>query len=124
MEKNVSTRILASGVVETVISGRATGPTISEMCAGFIRMNRGASSWLVRAEETTSYAPDAVTQAVTSFAELCSKNGLTRLVAVIRMPTVRMGAQVVSMSLRAAGSPLEIVVVESMAQAEAALAQA
>jgi hypothetical protein len=92
MNKNVSSRMLASGVVETVITGRATGPTISEMCAGFLRLNRGARAWLVRAEDTTSYAPDAVTQAVTSFGELCMKNGLVRLVAVICVLMVWMGA--------------------------------
>ena len=113
-----SSRLLASGIVETTLTGRAVGSTIVDIATDYRSLGRAGRPWLIRAEETTSYAPEAVTQAVTSFSELCAQHGLTRLVAVIKTPTVRMGAQVVSMSLRAAGSPLEILVVDSVEDAQ------
>lgn len=116
-----STRVTTTGVVESTLAGRAVGQTIADLTASFVKANRGRPVWLIRAEETTSYAPDAVTQAVTSFGDLHTKHGLRKIIAVIKMPTVRMGASIVSMSLRAAGSSLEIVVVESVEEAHALL---
>lgn len=107
-----------NGVVESTITGRAVGQSISDIVTSFRKLNRGRDVWVIRAEQTTSYAPDAITEAVTMFGELCTRHGLKRIVAVIKTPTVRMGAQVVSMTLRAAGSPLEIVVVDDIDAAD------
>jgi hypothetical protein len=100
--------------VETVILGRATADTISRMVEDYLRFGGGAM-WLIDAGATTSYSADAVEQAVQLFARLARDNGLTQIVAYIEQPTVRMGAAVVSMSLRALGSRLQIEIVDSKA---------
>jgi hypothetical protein len=116
-----TTRVTPKGVVESTIAGRAVGQTITDMVTSFRKLNRGRDVWVIRAEQTTGYAPDAIAEAVSTFGDLCTRHGLKKIVAVIKTPTVRMGAQVVSMSLRAAGSPLEIVVVDDIEAAEGAL---
>lgn len=94
--------------------GRATGDTIAKMVDDFLRCG-GGTTWLIDAGSTTSYSADAVERAVHLFAVLSRENGLTQIVAYIEQPTVRMGAAVVSMSLRAAGSPLHIEIVDHTA---------
>jgi hypothetical protein len=61
-------------------------------------------------------------EAIKGFPELFKRGGLLRIVAVIVAPTVRMGAHVVAMSLRTAGSPIDIKVVSDVGEATSALA--
>jgi hypothetical protein len=97
--------------VETVVAGRATGETIRQMVDDFVRFG-GGETWLIDAGDTTSYSAEAVERAVHLFGDLSRDEGLTQIVAYIEKPTVRMGAAVVSMSLRAAGSRLQIEIVD------------
>ncbi len=106
--------------VETTIEGRATATEIRAMVADYSRLG-GGSTWVIDAASTTSYSADAIQAAVDLFAALAKQRGLTRIVALIERPTVRMGASVVSMSLRTIGSPLAIDVVEDRAALARAL---
>lgn len=108
------------GWVESTVAGRATGGEIEQMVADYRRLGQG-TTWVIDASETTSYSPDAVQTAIERFGELARAHGLTRIVALITRPTVRMGASVVSMSLRAVGSSLVIDVVESREEMSRAL---
>jgi len=113
-----STRyVFALGAVQTTISGRISGAHIEEMVKGYRANDKGSGVWLVLAEKATSYGPEAIQRAVELFADLQSKNGLRKLYAVLTAPTVRMGASVVSMGLRAGGSPLEIIVCKNLDEA-------
>lgn len=106
--------------VETHVSGRVLGAMIRDMVADYERLGGGAV-WLIRAEEATGYTAEAITEAVGCFGRLFKERKLRRIVAVIVKPTVRMGAQVVSMSLHAAGSPVDIRVVSHVREAIDAL---
>ena len=108
-------------LVETTVAGRVTGPMIVTMITDYRRLGAGPA-WLIRAENATAYTADAMNEAIKGFPELFKRGGLLRIVAVIIAPTVRMGAQVVAMSLRAAKSPIDIQVVSSLAEADGALA--
>ncbi len=57
------------------------------------------------------------------FGRLVRQHKLERLIAVILAPTVRMGASVVAMSMRVAGSPLDIVIVATRAEADEKIRQ-
>jgi hypothetical protein len=107
-------------VIETVFAGRVTRDMIATACATY-RSLGGKSRWVIAAEGTRSYAPDAVEQAVKDFAALHREAGLDEIIAIIVAPLVRMGASIVSASLRSLGSSLAIVVVENRTQAEAQL---
>lgn len=105
--------------VETVMLARvADVATIHEMVADFRRCGGGAI-WLVDAAKVEAYRADAIPAAASEFARLVREERLTKLIAVIVAPTVRMGASVVAMTMRAVGSPLDIVVVATRAEAEA-----
>lgn len=106
--------------VETQIAGRVVGSTIRAMVADYERLGGGAV-WLIRAEAATGYTAEAINEAIGGFGKLFKQGDLRRIVAVIVTPTVRMGANVVAMSLRAAGSPVDIAVVSSLSEAVAAL---
>jgi hypothetical protein len=114
-----TTRISAN-VIETVFAGRVTRDMIASACASY-RSLGGRSRWVIAAEETRSYAPDAVEQAVKDFAALHREAGLDEIIAIIVAPLVRMGASIVSASLRSIGSSLAIHVVDSRREAEARL---
>ena len=107
-------------LVETEIAGRVTGPMIHTAITDYRRLG-GGNVWLIRAESATSYTPEAMNEAIKGFPELFKRGGLVRIVAVIVTPTVRMGAEVVAMSLRAAGSKIDIQVVTDMSGAKDAL---
>jgi hypothetical protein len=116
----VETRRRAPSLVETTFEGRVTGPMIDEACASY-RTLGGRSTWLIFAEKTRSYSPDAVDRAVKEFAALHREHGLDQIVAIILAPLVRMGASIVSASLRTLGSGLVIHVVDSNDAAQAQL---
>jgi hypothetical protein len=103
-------------LVETSVAGRVTGSMMRTMITDYRRLGAGPV-WLIRAEGATSYTPEAMTEATTKFPELFKRGGLLRIIAVITAPTVRMGAQVVAMSLRAAGSPIDVRVVTTIDEA-------
>lgn len=98
--------------VETKVDGRVLARDIERMVSDYARLGAGAT-WLIDASATSGYAPDAVQRAAEMFGELSRARGLTRIVALIKSPVVRMGASVVSMMLRTFGSKLEIDIVES-----------
>jgi hypothetical protein len=106
--------------VETRASGRATGEMIKQMIADYERLGAG-TVWTIAAEGVDSYTSEAMQEAIRGFARLSKERGLKRLVAVLAAPSVRMGASVVSMSLRAAGSPLELCIVKNSTEAAAAV---
>jgi len=106
--------------VETQVAGRVVGSTIREMIADYERLG-GGPVWLIRAEGATAYTTEAVNEAVGGFGRLFKERNLRRIIAVIVKPTVRMGASIVAMSLRAAGSPVDIHVVGDAAAATTAL---
>jgi hypothetical protein len=119
MAKDLVTSRYNGTLVETTIAGRIVGSMIHTMITDYRRLGAGPV-WLIRAEGATAYTADAMNEAIQGFPELFKRGGLLRIVAVIIAPTVRMGAQVVSMSLRAAGSPIDIHVISNAADAEAA----
>lgn len=106
--------------VETEVAGRVVGSTIRAMIADYERLGGGAV-WLIRAEGATGYTAEAINEAVGGFGRLFKQGNLRRIVAVIVKPTVRMGASVVAMTLRSAGSPVDIAVVSSLVEAVTAL---
>ena len=87
-------------LVETTVAGRVTGSMIQTMTTDYRRLGAGPV-WLIRAEGATGYTPEGINAAIAGFPELFKRGGLLRIVAVITAATVRMGAQVVAMSLRA-----------------------
>lgn len=107
--------------VQTAVEGRVTGAHILAMVEGYKTLHRDSGNWLILAEKATSYGTDAIQEAVVRFAELHSQFGLKKIYAVLTAPTVRMGASVVSMGLRAAGSPVEILVYATLEEAVGAL---
>ena len=119
MPKDLVTSRHNGSLVETTIAGRVTASMIQTMTTDYRRLGAGPV-WLIRAEGATAYTAEAMNEAIKTFPELFKRGGLLRIVAVIVAPTVRMGAQVVSMSLRAAGSPVDIQVVPDAAAATAA----
>ena len=119
MAKDLVTSRFNGRLVETTIAGRVTASMIQTMITDYRRLGAGAV-WLIRAEGATAYTAEAMNAAIQGFPELFKRGGLLRIVAVIVAPTVRMGAQVVSMSLRAAGSPIDIHVISNVAEADAA----
>ena len=70
------------------------------------------------AARTGETVTDAVDRAISEFATLHREHGLDEIVAIIVVPLVRMGASIVSASLRTLGSGLVIHVVESRASAQ------
>ena len=106
-------------LVETTLAGRVSGAMIHTIITDYRRLGAGPV-WLIRAEGATAYTAEAMNEAINGFPELFKRGGLLRIVAVIVAPTVRMGAQVVAMSLRAAGSPIDINVISNFADAAAA----
>lgn len=97
--------------VETRLFGRVLAEDIVAMADEFVA--RGAGTvWLVDATAAESYDPAAIRDAVEAFSRLSREHGLERLVAWIARPSVRMGASVVAMSLRAIGARMQIVIVE------------
>ncbi len=108
--------------VETSVSGHVAGQWIVRMADDYERLG-GGPVWLIRGERATSYSADAIREAVRTFGRLARDRGLRRIVAVLASSTIRMGASVVAMSLRAASSTLEICVVKDEYEAETALAQ-
>lgn len=116
----VTTKRTSPTTIETTLSGRVTAEMISEMAAAYRKLG-GRSVWIIAAEGTRSYAPDAVERAVREFGALQKEHGLALIVAIIQVPLVRMGASVVSASLRALGSPLQIRVVERRSEVTSAL---
>jgi hypothetical protein len=107
-------------LVETEIAGRVTGAMIHTMITDYRRLG-GGTVWLIRGEAATAYTAEAMNEAIKGFPELFKRGGLLRIVAVIVAPTVRMGAQVVAMSLRTAGSPIDIKVVSDVGEASSAI---
>lgn len=122
MTKDLVTSRHNGKLVETTIAGRVTDSMIRTMITDYRRLGAG-SVWLIRGEGATSYTAAAMNEAIEKFPELFKRGGLLRIVAVIVAPTVRMGAQVVAMSLRAAKSPIDIHVISNVADAEAACRQ-
>jgi len=120
MAKDLVTSRYNGKLVETTVAGRVTASMIVTMVTDYRRLGAG-SVWLIRAEGATAYTADAMNEAIARFPELFKRGGLVRIVAVIVAPTVRMGAQVVAMSLRAAKSPIQIHVVSDVAAANAAI---
>lgn len=120
MAKDLVTSRYNGKLVETTVAGRVTASMIVTMVTDYRRLGAGAV-WLIRAEGATAYTAEAMNEAITRFPELFKRGGLVRIVAVIVAPTVRMGAQVVAMSLRAAKSPIQIHVVSDVAAANAAI---
>jgi hypothetical protein len=120
MQKALVSSHFNGKLVETAIAGRVTGPMINTMITDYRRLG-GGTVWLIRAESATAYTAEAMNEAIKGFPELFKRGGLLRIVAVIVTPTVRMGAQVVAMSLRAAGSPIDIHVVNDLVQAKDAI---
>lgn len=110
----------SKNVIETVFVGRITGEMIASAC-GEYRSLGGKSKWIIAAEGTRSYSPDAVERAVKDFASLHKESGLDEIIAIIVAPLVKMGASVVSATLRSVGSTLAIHVVDSRRDAEARL---
>jgi hypothetical protein len=90
---------------------------IRAMVADYERCG-GGLKWLVDASAVKAYRAAAIPVAADEFGRLARQYGLATLIAIITAPTVRMGASVVAMSLRAVGSPLEIVIVATRAEAE------
>lgn len=119
MGKDLVTSRYNGRLVETTIAGRVTGSMIQTMVTDYRRLGAGAV-WVIRAEGATAYTAEAMNDAIEKFPELFKRGGLLRIVAVIVAPTVRMGAQVVAMSLRAAGSPIDIRVISNVAEVDAA----
>lgn len=111
------------GCVETTISGRVAATDIDAMVAGYRQYDRSVGRWLIRADGATSYAPDAIQRAVAAFGDLHKSLGLTKIIAVLTVPTVRMGASVVSMGLRASGSSLEIIICANIDEATRTIEQ-
>ena len=107
-------------LVETALAGRVTASMIKTMITDYRRLGAGPV-WLIRAEGATAYTAEAMNEAIQGFPELFKRGGLLRIVAVIVTPTVRMGAQVVAMSLRAAGSPIDLQVVPDVSAATSKL---
>lgn len=107
--------------VETKIEGRVEAQQIREMVDGFKTYDQGSGNWLVLAEKVDSYGANAIQEAVQLFGELHRERNLSKLFAVLTAPTVRMGASVVSMGLRASGSKLEIIVCSTFEEAVGAL---
>lgn len=107
-------------LIETDVAGRVTADMIGAMASDYRELG-GRSTWLIAADRATSYAPEAIQRAVDDFAKLQREHGLERIVAIIGSPLVRMGATIVSASLRSIGSPLEIHVVADRASAEIAI---
>ena len=119
MAKDLVTSRFNGKLVETTIAGRVTDTMIRTMITDYRRLGAGAV-WLIRGEGASSYTAEAMNEAIQGFPELFKRGGLVRIVAVIVAPTVRMGAQVVAMSLRTAKSPIDIHVISDVAEAEAA----
>jgi hypothetical protein len=115
------------GAVESTLEGRIHASDIDELVKGYrsIAGTKVASGrkvpWVVRGEKVSGYHRDAIERAIHQFSELVRDALLDRLVAVLPVPTVRMGATVVSMGMRAAGYPLELIVVSSEAEVAASL---
>jgi hypothetical protein len=108
--------------VETHAAGRLSVELVDQMVADYRRMARTQGApWLLRAEGATSIAPEAVSRAVLGLTELGRDRALRRVVAVITVASVKMSASVLAMSLRAAGCPVEVVVVDTLDAAEAQL---
>lgn len=116
----VKTKRTSPTIVETEVSGRVTAEMISQMAEGYQR-HGGRSVWIIAAEGTRSYAPEAVERAVSLFSRLHKDHGLDLIVAIITVPLVRMGASVVAASLRSLGSALTIRVVGSRADVPQAI---
>src|SRR5260370_11708945 len=106
--------------VETRVSGRVTGDMLRQMIADYERLGVGPI-WSIRAEAVGTYTPDAMQEAIRGFTRLARERGLRRIVALLTSATVRMGASVVAMSLRAAGSRLEVRVGSTKEEAAAAI---
>lgn len=119
-EADVTSRRV-SGIVETEVRGRVTGETLKQMIAGYESLGAGPV-WSIRAGEVSSYTADAMQEAITGFARLFRQTELRRIVALLGSPTVRMGASVVAMSLRATGSAVEIRIVADDEEARTAIA--
>jgi len=96
--------------VETRVVGHVEPVHIQAMASGFTS-NGAGEVWVVDASETRSYDAGSIRAAVDAFATLSREHGLTRLVAYITQPAVRMGAVTVAMSLRVFGARLKIDVV-------------
>jgi hypothetical protein len=116
----MTTKRTGARTIETTFSGRVTADMIVHAAAGYRELG-GRSVWVIAAEETKSYAPEAVERAVTEFRELNTKHGMDLIIAIITAPLVRMGASVVAATLRSVGSPLVIRVVGSRGEVAAAL---
>ncbi|MBX3274706.1 MAG: hypothetical protein KF729_30850 [Sandaracinaceae bacterium] len=107
---------MGGGIAETELSDkRVTADVLDRMVQHYRRAP--GDVWLIDASRVTSFSPDSVSHAVEHFVDLNRRLGLRVIVAVITSPLVRMGAATASMSLRALKSPIEIVVVESRAEA-------
>jgi hypothetical protein len=92
---------------------------IAAMASGFVA-NGGGTTWIVDASQVTSYDPGSIRAAVDSFSTLSRDHGLTRLVAYITKPAIRMGATTVAMSLRVFGAKMQIEVVGELDRFEVA----
>ncbi len=120
----LTSRWSAPGVVVSTLEGRIHAADIDALVEGFrsVAGSRAPSGrkvpWVVRGEKVSGYHRDAIERAITLFSALVRESLVDRLVAVLPVPTVRMGATVVSMGMRAAGYPLELVVVASEAEVE------
>jgi hypothetical protein len=108
----IASRWSVPGAVETTVEGRVRASDIDDLVTGFRTIAGGKRvPWVVRGEKVTGYDRDAIERAVVAFSGLVKEALLDRLVAVLPVPSVRMGASVVSMGMRAAGYPLELIVV-------------
>lgn len=110
------TRRLSQQTILTVASGRIGEAHVRSWEREFNALG-GAPVWVFNALAATSYAPEAITAAVGVFSLATKTGGLLVIIAAIKNPLVRMGASVVSASLRVAVG-LSIRVVDSMEAAE------
>jgi hypothetical protein len=114
-------------MVETTLDvRRVRADDIDKMADEYLRKRMASGDdgvWLIDALGAQGYDAAAISRSIDRFGNLARHHGLKLIVAIIAAPLVRMGASVVSASLRAAKAGVSVTVIGSRDELHEAIAR-